>query len=220
MTIRGLALAARAVERPDYLRLAEAAADFALQRMSEVDTDAKRTLHRSYVAGQLREAGVLDDYAYLAEGLLELHRATGDAARLAQTKSLTDALLDRFEDPVAGGFFMTAESTTLFARPRRVYDNVEPSGSGVALRVLVELARLTEEPRYSDARDRTLESFGNAFDRAPSQVGTAVVALAGMGSAPLAVAKAEPTERPSAGALPRSDDFVQISVNERRSAAS
>jgi len=208
LTIRGLTLAARAIGRPDYLQLAEAAADFTLASLR----DSSGRLHRSYVAGQRREQGVLDDYAYLAEGLLELYRATGDPVRLAQTQSLTNLLLDRFEDPKAGGFFLTAKSTELFARPRRVYDNVEPSGSGVALRVLIGLAELTSEPRYGEASARTIESFGSAFERSPSQVGTAVVALASMTAAP---APARRSTKP----IPGSGDHVRIRVTRTPSSA-
>ncbi len=208
LTIRGLTLAARAIGQPDYLRLAEAAADFTLSRLR----DSSGGLHRSYVAGQMREQGVLDDYAYLADGLLELHRATGSPARLAQAQSLTNALLDRFEDPNAGGFFLTAKSTELFTRPRRVYDNVEPSGSGVALRVLISLAELTPGSRFRDASTRTVESFGSAFERSPSQVGTAVVALASMDSAK---AQAPTIALP----LPGSGDHVHIRVKESAASA-
>ncbi|MFP8880309.1 MAG: thioredoxin domain-containing protein [Myxococcota bacterium] len=209
LTIRGLVLAARAIGRPDYLRLAEAAADFTLEHLR----DSSGQLHRSYIAGQLREQGVLDDYAYLADALLELHRATGDPARLAQAQSLTDLLLGRFEDPAAGGFFLTAKSTELFARPRRVYDNVKPSGSGVALRVLIGLAEQTPESRYRDASSRTIESFGSAFDRSPSQVGTAVVAVASIDSV-------TPPARPIAGAMPGSKDHVHIRVKRAADSAS
>jgi uncharacterized protein YyaL (SSP411 family) len=200
LLIRGLVDAGLALGRPDYVRLAEASADQVLARL---DGEGER-LHRSYVGGQVREAGLLDDHAYLADGLLALHRASGDPTRLAQARSLADRMLDAFEDPKAGGFYLTRASTELIARPRSVYDGVEPSGSGVALRVLRELGALTREPKYAEATARTVQAFSGVFEKKPSAVGTAVVSLQQDAGAESRIAQAE--------GLPRSSQHVTVSA--------
>jgi uncharacterized protein YyaL (SSP411 family) len=174
LAIRGLVEAARALDRPDLLALASTAAQFVLDRLAGPDA----TLHRSYIAGQAREAGVLEDYAYFADGLTALYRATGEPRWGAAARRFAQATLDHFEDPLAGGFFLVADGVDLFTRPRRVYDNVEPSGGGVALRVLLALAAAPSAPAaWRDAADRTIQSFGGVFEQNPAAVGTAVVAL-------------------------------------------
>ena len=49
--------------------------------------------------------GYLDDYAYLAHGLLCLHDATGDKKWLDEAKKLTDVMLKFYHDEKAGGFY-------------------------------------------------------------------------------------------------------------------
>jgi hypothetical protein len=112
LTIRGLVEAARALEEAQLLQLAESAANFVLARLHAEDG----TLHRSFIAGQARETGVLEDYAYLADGLMALHKATGQARWLSKARRLTDRMLQDFEDTAAGGFFLTAKSSKLITR--------------------------------------------------------------------------------------------------------
>jgi len=207
LTIRGLVEAARAVNRPDFLKLAEAAANFVLQRLLDEDG----ALHRSYIAGQVREAGVLEDYAYLADALLALHSATGNPRWLSEARGLADRMIRDFEDTTSGGFYLTSGSPDLFARPRKIADNVEPSGPGMALRVLLTLADRTKETRYSQAAQRTIVAFGGAFEQSPAAVGSVVVTLANAGTQPVTSKLAEPLlTRPLQ--LPRSEDHVRIAA--------
>ena len=93
----------------------------------------------------------LEDYAFLAHGLLRLHAATGDPKRLAQARELTDRMIADFADPEEGGFFYTADDhESLLARPKDPYDDALPSGNSVAIRNLVALAAATGEARYLD----------------------------------------------------------------------
>ncbi len=214
LAVRGLVDAAAALERPALLRRAERAARFVASRLQQEDG----TLRRSFIAGQAREVGVLEDYAFLADGLLGLHAATGDPEWLDSARRLADVLLERFEDEAGGGFFMTPEGSDLLVRPKPFEDNAVPSGNGVALRVLRGLAaRLEAEPaeaaRYSRAADRLVAAAAGLLERAPSVIPTTVAALgsasgssASGSSAPassVSVADREPFR------LPRSQDRVK-----------
>jgi hypothetical protein len=205
LAIRGLVEAARATNRPDLRKLAESAANFVLERLLDEDG----ALHRSYISGQVREAGVLEDYAYLADALIALHSATDNPRWLTAARELADRMLRDFEDTTSGGFYLTSGSPDLFARPRRIADNVEPSGAGVALRVLLALADRTAEPRYSEAAARTTRSFGSSFERSPAAVGSAVLALAT--AAPESVtSKVAASRTTRSQEIPRSEDHVRI----------
>jgi uncharacterized protein YyaL (SSP411 family) len=207
LVVRGLVDAAAALDRPELIRRAERAARFVSEKLKQEDG----TLRRSFIAGQAREAGVLEDYAFLADGLLGLHGATGDSQWLDSARGLADVLLARFEDEADGGFFMTPEGSDLLVRPKPFEDNAVPSGNGVALRVLRTLAaRLEAKPedarRYAKAADRLVASAGLLLERAPSVIPTTVAALGSASSASLAsasVAAREPFR------VPRSQDYVK-----------
>jgi hypothetical protein len=214
LAIRGLVDAAAALERPAYLGRAERAAHFVLARLRSEDG----TLRRSYIAGQLREDGVLDDYAFLADGLLALHEATGDARWLAAARRLADVMLARFEDRSGGGFFLTPEGSKLLVRPKPFEDNGLPSGNGVALRVLRVLAAKLGSERYAEAAAGIASSAGALLDRAPYAVPTTVAVLASTPAPEAAAiakgpARREPDDAVSdesqAFRLPRSEDHVR-----------
>jgi len=213
LAIRGLAQAAKDLGRPDYLTRAERVADFILGRLRTEDG----SLRRSYIAGQARERGVLDDYAFLADGLLGLHGATGDSRWLAAARSLVDLMLGSFEDPAGGGFFLTPEGSSLLIRPKFFEDNEIPSGNAVALRVLRILAAETASERYRTAAARTATAALPLLLRAPSALAATVAAMAGEPEPSRTVAAihagskavAEPGSR-----LPRSEDHVRASLAE------
>src|SRR5207344_3045829 len=98
-----------------YRQAAEKAADFLLARLRTADG----RLLRTFRAGQAKLPAYLDDYAFLAHGLLRLHAATGDSRRLDQAQALTDRMITDFADTRSGGFFYTAEDhESLLARPK------------------------------------------------------------------------------------------------------
>src|SRR5262249_47817169 len=74
LMIRTLARAGVILEKPDYVQAGEKAAEFILAEMR----DEKGKLYHSYAARQAKLDAYLDDYAYVNEGLLALHLATGN----------------------------------------------------------------------------------------------------------------------------------------------
>src|SRR5690606_37242058 len=66
--------------------------------------DGQRLLH-TYKDGVARIDGMLEDYAYVGLGLVELYRLTGDLAHLEWARDLFEIILARFRDKEHGGFF-------------------------------------------------------------------------------------------------------------------
>lgn len=134
----------------------------------------------------------LEDYAFLAEALLDLHDSTGEARWGDEARSAVDAALARFLDTSAGGFFDTdALHAPLPVRLKSGYDGARPSPNGVMASVLLRLARITGERRYADLARRTLDAFRGDLQRAPRGMETmaaSAVPLVGV----TAVATAEP----------------------------
>ena len=139
--------------------------------------DANGRLWRSWKDGRATGAGVLEDYACLAEGLLALYGATFDERWFRAARGLAEAILARFADP-AGGFFDTAaDHEVLITRPKDLQDNAVPSGNAMAVTVLLRLAALTGEGRYRDAAEAGLRLVAELAPRHPTFFGQWLVAL-------------------------------------------
>ncbi len=158
----GLALAALAqagarLGRQDYVDAAVAVAEFLLTQLS----DDRGRLLRSYRAGKAQIAGYLEDYANVADGLLELSWATGDLRWLEESRRLAGLLVELFADEARGGFFVDApEGEGLVARRKEFDDHPTPAGNSMAAFVLLRLARI-----YGDARAR--EAWGRRLQARP-----------------------------------------------------
>jgi uncharacterized protein len=164
LAIAAFADAAAAFGEPRLAALAGRAADLVLGRLR----DADGRLRRSWKDGQARSAGVLEDYAHMADGLLALYQASFDERWFVAARELADQMLARFSDPT-GGFFDTAEDhEALVSRPKGMQDNATPSGGAMATNVLLRLAALTGEGRYRDAAERALTRVAPAAVRYPT----------------------------------------------------
>jgi uncharacterized protein YyaL (SSP411 family) len=153
----GLALAAfadagRALAEPPFLEMATEAADFLLRELRTADG----RLRRSWKGGRAQHAGVLEDHAHLADGLLALYEATFEERFFVAARDLADLILDHF-GAADGGFHDTADDAEpLVARPRGLQDGALPSGGAMASLVLLRLAAYTGESRYREAAEAAL----------------------------------------------------------------
>ena len=160
LMIDGLAHAGRLMDEPKYVDAAKRAADFVLASMI---VDGK--LQRTWRDGQAKLDGCLDDYAFVAAGMLELHRATNESRYLVAARSLADTMLADFQDAELGGFFFTtanpaeAEQDFLIRSKNLSGGGNLPSGNGVAAKLLLELGQATGDSRYSQAGKKTLEGM-------------------------------------------------------------
>jgi uncharacterized protein len=159
LMIGALAHAGKNLQQPRYIAAAEKAAQFILEHMRTKDG----RLLRTWRGGAARLPGYLDDYAFLADGLLDLHAATGKAAYRDEARKLTDLLLKHFADPNSGGFFFTSdEHESLLLRSKSAYDAAIPSGNGVAARVLLRLGG-----EYRAHAEAALATFAGAMHESP-----------------------------------------------------
>jgi hypothetical protein len=173
LMIRGLAIAARAFGREDFIASATRALNFIRSTMWR---DGR--LLATYKDGRAHLNAYLDDYAYLADAILELQQLRFDAAELAFAKDLLEVLLKHFEDREAGGFFFTSDDhEVLMHRSKSLSDDATPAGNGIAAHALVRMGYLLGETRYLDAADRTLRTAWNALERYPQAHTSLLLAL-------------------------------------------
>jgi uncharacterized protein YyaL (SSP411 family) len=161
LAIAGLAEAGVLFDRSDLVQAAERCADL-LDALHWTDG----RLLRTSIAGRAgRNAGVLEDYGDLAEGLLALYSATGDVRRLDRARELLDVVLAHFGDG-HGGFYDTADDAEqLVRRPQDPTDNATPSGLAAAAGALLTLSAATGEARYRDAAEAALSTVAPILSR-------------------------------------------------------
>jgi hypothetical protein len=204
LAIEALAYAGQWLDEPRYTKAAERAAVFILD---ELYRDGR--LLRSYRAGKAEQLGYLDDHAYLAAGLLELYRATGNSRWLTATQRLADTMLADFQDRNNGGFFFTTAQghEKLLTRSKHLSGggNV-PSANGVAAQVLIQLGHITGRAEYREAAERTLRSLAGIMQQSPRSVESELAAVSqwyqpAEASATQALAAGEQKEGISADAI-------------------
>ncbi len=163
LMIRGLAIAARVLERPDLADAAAVAVDF-LRTSLVVD----HRLLATYKDGRARLNGYLDDYAFLLDAVVELLQTRWNRDHLEFAIFLADGLLERFEDRENGGFWFTShDHEALLHRSKPLADEAVPSGNGVAAFALARLGYLLVETRYLDAAERTLRAGWRGLQEFP-----------------------------------------------------
>ena len=133
LMIRGLARAGVALGEPAYTAAAQKAADWLLVAHAAPDGG----LYRTSRDATAKISAFLDDYAYLAQALLELAEATADAAATARYRNaaanLARQIGERFGDQNSAGlFFDDAAHSDLIVRQKVAADSPLPSGNAAA----------------------------------------------------------------------------------------
>jgi uncharacterized protein len=172
LMIGGLATAGARLKRGSDIEAARRAAGAILERLGPA-----RSLRHDATGSETHGVAFLQDYAYLAEGLLDLHEATGEKRWCVEAAALADAAVSRLWDMRAGGFF-SADVSYGPLRGKTARDVELPSGNGVMVSVLARLARLTGESRYESLARKTLDSFRADFDLDPRGMETLAAAAA------------------------------------------
>jgi uncharacterized protein YyaL (SSP411 family) len=174
LALAALAEAGRRLGRDDYLDAARSLGEFLLGPLST----AEGRLYRSWRAGQAKHAGVLEDYADVANGLYELHVATGELRWLEESRRLAVLAVDLFGDPAGGGFFLTPrDGEELVARKKDFDDHPTPSGNSMLAYVLLRLSRLWGDQELERQAVGVFRFIAPLLPRAPSAFGHALNAL-------------------------------------------
>lgn len=163
LVIAALAKASSVFSNPRYLRGAVKAADFILKEMR----GESGTLYHRYAKGERAIEAFLDDYAFLAWGLMEIYEACFEEAYLQAAQELTKTMISRFWDEKNGGFYVTAKNAEhVMPRRKQAYDSALPSGNSVALLNLARLALLTGDSAYAEMTHQIGKVFSEDVQRA------------------------------------------------------
>jgi hypothetical protein len=174
LAIQAFAEAGAVLGRDDLVEVARGAASFVVSSLR----DDEGRLLRTWKNGEGKLNAYLEDHAFLLEALLALYETTFDPRWFAEARTLGDAILERFADPEAGGFFATSsDHEALVVRRKDLEDAPIPSGSSSAAVGLLRLAALSGEARYEEAAVSHLRLVASLLGRHPQAFAHALVAL-------------------------------------------
>ena len=162
LAIASLAQAYAVTGDKKYLDGARKAADFLLDEHRNDDGSLLRASSEGRTSGE----GILDDYAFFADGLLEIYQVSGEVKYLKAARELIDLARTEFGRE-EGGFYM-ASSRVDSPLGRRVdyFDSVIPSGMAVMFTDLIKLSALTGETKYLNEVKADLGRWSDLLDRA------------------------------------------------------
>jgi hypothetical protein len=172
--IAALARSGFLLDEPDMIQNAARAAGW----IGDAMTAADGTLLHRYRRGDAGIRGMLDDYAFLTWGLIELYEATWDTSWLERAVDLGRRQIRLFLDEDAGGFFLTDSSApVVLHRPKELADGALPSGNSVSILNFARLFALTGDPEFDDVARRALEATAPMVARYPSAFGGFLLAV-------------------------------------------
>ena len=151
--ISALVEAGELCEEPEWIAAAERAAELIVQ-VHLVDGRLSRT---SKAGSRGNNAGVLEDYAGMAQAFLTMYQFGLGRIWLDRAASLIEVIMEEFADAGSQGFFDTAASAeALILRPVDPTDNATPSGWASAAGVLLTYSALTNSMVHRDRAEQAL----------------------------------------------------------------
>ncbi|MFC7985644.1 thioredoxin domain-containing protein [Streptomyces sp. NPDC057336] len=190
----GLAIAALAetgayFERPDLVDAAVGAADLLVR----LHLDDHGRLFRTSKDGRAgAHAGVLEDYADVAEGFLALASVTGEGVWLDFAGLLLDHVLTRFRDDSGSLYDTASDAERLIRRPQDPTDNATPSGWTAAANALLSYAAQTGSEPHRSAAEHALGVVKALGPRVPRFIGWGLAAAEALLDGPREVAVVGP----------------------------
>ncbi len=149
LMLRGLVDAYTALGDEPILKLAQQNAEFLQSNLIQIEGEFASISH-TQVKGEQQIAGFLDDYAFVADGLIALYQVTFEEKWLHLANQLIQYTLEHFYDQKEKFFFYTPASSELIARKKELFDNVIPASNSAMARNLHKLGVLLEKADYTE----------------------------------------------------------------------
>ena len=177
---------ARVTRRPDARHFALRSLDRILAEAWNAERGLSHVIaYSDPAAGKRFIPGLLDDYAYTVIACLDAYEISGDFSYFRFARQIGDEMIRRFGDPTSGGFFDTEGSLddepklgALSARRKPYQDAPTPAGNPCAAIALLRLYAYTNDAKYRDKAEDTLEVFGGVAEQFGIYAGTYGLAAA------------------------------------------
>ena len=183
LMLKGLVSAYRAFDEPEFLTLSIRLAHFLLYQMRD-----KRTgrLWHSFKQGRAKQAGFLEDYAAVIDGLIALYQAAFAENWLTEADQLTQYVLANFSDSASQDssdsnssdvstpdplfFFTDKNAEDLIARRKELFDNVIPASNSIMAGNLLTLSILLDRSTYAKRADQMLGRMQPLIEKHPGDL--------------------------------------------------
>ena len=173
LMIAALARGSVALGDKRLMMMAKRAASFIVDTMM---TDGH--IWHLYNDGVSKVQGMLDDYAFMIFGLVELYEASFDTEYLKVALKLNDTVINEFWDKEGLGFYMQAhDSERLFIRKKTARDGAIPSGNSIEMLNLIRLSHLTGNTKLMSFVSGIESAFYEDIMRAPAGFAQLLMAL-------------------------------------------
>jgi hypothetical protein len=135
---------------------------------SKSETGGTPVLHHRWRDGERDNVQLLEAYAFLLSGVIDLYEATLEPKPLDFAIALAEAMIANFYDTENGGFWQSAtDAKDLIMRVKDDYDGAEPSGNSVAALALLKLATITSREDFRKPAEATLHLFAHRLQNFP-----------------------------------------------------
>jgi uncharacterized protein len=166
LAIAALAEAGAIFNKPELIEAAAEAASFLLEH----GVVAGRLMH-SYKDGRAKVPGMLEDYAFFAEGLMALWETTFEPRWIEGCRQVAEQMIELFWDENAGGLFSTGnDHEKLIVRQIELTESAVPSPNAVAASVLRKLSVLNGDENHSAKATAVLRLARTYLERIPAAV--------------------------------------------------
>ncbi len=129
------------------------------------------TLFHRWCDGQHDTVQLLQAYAFVLDGVIELYQVTLDPAILEFAIAIAEAMIKRFYDAETGGFWQSVpDAPDLILRIKDASDTAEPSGNAMATLGLLKLAAITGRDEFKTPAETTLRLFAAHMNDVPHAV--------------------------------------------------
>ena len=142
MMIAALSKAYEVLKEDKYLEYANKTLKFIIDNI----IDESGRLMINYNKGTANQKAIIDDYAYLIYGLINLYEVSSDETYLEKALLFNKKAMDIFYDDSSSGFYYYGkDNEQLIARPKDLYDKDKPSGNSIMGYNLIKLSRYTND---------------------------------------------------------------------------
>ena len=174
MMLGALSRAYAVLHDKEYRKAAEKNLAFLQSKLWDPKT---KTLYHRWRDGERDNAQLLDDYANVCAGTIDLYEATLEPKHLEFAVAIAESMLSKFYDSKEGGFWQSASTSDLILRVKEDYDGAEPSGNSVGTLALCKLSAITGRKEFKDAAEKTLRHFAERMEKLPQAVPHFLIAL-------------------------------------------
>jgi len=161
LMIATLSMGATVLKKRRYIEKAEEIGDFIIDKLIK---DGR--LYTSYKDGKIRNKGVLNDYAYVIWGFIELFQSSLHKKWLIHAQNLMDSMIDLFFDN--GTLYLSGSDVNdLPIRIKNIRDGAIPSGHNISIFNLMRLYSITNNNYYKDVFEEIIYNLKTDIEKNP-----------------------------------------------------